>query len=477
MQRIFFSNLVLTLFLNLLIKPLALFGIDATVQNRVGPEEYGLYFSLLNLSVIFNMLIDLGINNYTTKNIAQEPEIAKKYFGKLISFRLLLFLAYLVVVFTFGAIVGYNAEQFSILLILSFNQLFILITAFCRSHFSGFHFFKYDALISVLDRTLLILFGGSLLFLPGLGIKITVELFVGIHLICYALTTVVALALLLKHVDRPYFQWDLKFSLGYVKQSLPYALLVVLMLLYTRVDGVMLERIHPKGAYESGIYAQGFRLLDALFMFGMIFTSLLFPMFSKQLKEDRKAMHDLLFNAGNLLTAGSLVIVIVVISNASFLLNLIYTNGDASVPSFQLLMGSFLAIAVNFIFGTLLTANGNMKFLNWTSVVGIFVNAGLNLWLIPKYGATGAALTTLVTQSIVSLSQFIYCQKLFQIGFNLNLIVRYFLLVFPLIGLVYFLPNIEGLFFIQMVLGGILLIALSFIRVDSLKMLLSKSEK
>ena len=81
MQRIFFSNLVLTIFLNLLIKPLALFGIDATVQNRVGPEEYGLYFSLLNLSVIFNMLIDLGINNYTTKNIAKNQKLQRSISG------------------------------------------------------------------------------------------------------------------------------------------------------------------------------------------------------------------------------------------------------------------------------------------------------------------------------------------------------------------------------------------------------------
>ncbi len=58
MQRIFFSNLVLMMFLNLLIKPIALFGIDATVQNRVGAAEYGLYFSLLNFSVILNMLLD-----------------------------------------------------------------------------------------------------------------------------------------------------------------------------------------------------------------------------------------------------------------------------------------------------------------------------------------------------------------------------------------------------------------------------------
>ena len=86
--------------LNLLVKPIALFGIDATVQNRVGPENYGLYFSLLNLSVLFNILLDVGINNFTTKNLAQEPEKIKKYFGKVFSFRLVLFSIYSV--FTFG---------------------------------------------------------------------------------------------------------------------------------------------------------------------------------------------------------------------------------------------------------------------------------------------------------------------------------------------------------------------------------------
>ena len=94
MQKKFLSSLLITIFLNLLIKPISLFGIDATVQNKVGPEEYGLYFSLLNLSVILNMLLDLGINNYTTKRIAQRPEIAKRYFSKVFSFRLILFLIY-----------------------------------------------------------------------------------------------------------------------------------------------------------------------------------------------------------------------------------------------------------------------------------------------------------------------------------------------------------------------------------------------
>ena len=73
MQRIFFSGLFITLLLNILIKPLALFGIDAVVQNRVGPNDYGTYFSLLNLSILFNIVLDIGINNYTTKKSGPRP--------------------------------------------------------------------------------------------------------------------------------------------------------------------------------------------------------------------------------------------------------------------------------------------------------------------------------------------------------------------------------------------------------------------
>ncbi|MFT5859245.1 MAG: hypothetical protein ACI865_001345, partial [Flavobacteriaceae bacterium] len=36
MQRKFLSGLALMLFLNLLIKPIAIFGIDAKIQNTVG---------------------------------------------------------------------------------------------------------------------------------------------------------------------------------------------------------------------------------------------------------------------------------------------------------------------------------------------------------------------------------------------------------------------------------------------------------
>jgi len=469
MQKTFLSSLLITIFLNLLIKPLALFGIDATVQNRVGTEEYGLYFSLLNLSVILNMLLDLGINNYTTKRIAQSPEIAQRYFAKVFSFRLLLFLFYFIVLMFFAYGLSYSSKALYILSILGVNQFLVMSTAYCRSHFAGFHFFKLDALISVLDRFLLIVIGSLFLFTNYTKTIMTIELFVWIHFFCYFITFSVAIFLLFKHIEKPFIKWDLPFSLSFVKRSLPYAILVVLMLLYTRLDGVMLERIHSNGAYESGIFAQGFRLLDALFMFGMIFSGILFPMFSKQLKNDISGVKPLLKTSGNLLISGAILIVFVTTYNAYFFLNLIYDKANESVQPFQWLMIGFLAICMNFIFGTLLTANGNLRILNISSAFGIILNVGLNFYLIPTHGAEGSAFASFVTQSFVALIQFFYCLKVFKLAISMKTIFNYFIFITLLVFVSNWQSNNHFLIVFQLSIGVLLMFILSFVDLKNLK--------
>ena len=60
----FSINLVFLLGLNLLVKPIYLFGVELGVQNAVGAEDYGLYYAMFNFTFLFNVLLDLGINNF-----------------------------------------------------------------------------------------------------------------------------------------------------------------------------------------------------------------------------------------------------------------------------------------------------------------------------------------------------------------------------------------------------------------------------
>jgi len=476
MQKKFLTNLVLIILLNLLIKPLAIFGIDAAVQNRVGAEDYGLYFSLLNFTFLFNILLDLGINNFTTKNVAQYPEIVPKYFGKVVALRLLLFFFYVLVTLSFGMFVGYEEKAFYFLFFLIINQLFVTIIAYARSHLAGLLFFKTDAIISVLDRVLLILFCGILLFGSITEIPFKIEWFIWIQTVCYAITCVVALIILVNKIGRPKIKFEKQFSLVILRQSLPFALLILLMMVYTRTDSVMIERLHENGSYESGVYAQGFRLLDAFFMFGMIFANLLFPIFSNMLK-NKESIKSLLEMSSKMLVWGALAIAGICFFNAELILGLIYTNDvQAAIFPFQLLMITFVGMSITLVYGTLLTANGNLKFLNQISGFGLILNIIINLFLIPEYGAVGASIATLITQGIVGIAQFFYVTKIFEIHFSLIRVIGFFTFIAIIIGGSLLANHFHIQLLVQLLALGALIILFKVINVKELIQLLKKEQ-
>ncbi len=472
MQKKFISNLVLMVFLNLLVKPFAIFKIDAVVQNRVGEEEYGLYFSLLNLTFLFNILMDLGINNFTTKNISQYPHIVSRYMGKLFSFRLLLFCVYSVITLGLGIILGHHGKAIYMLLFLIFNQFLATLISYFRSHFAGFLLFKTDAFISVLDRLLLILFCGLLLISSSQTGSFKIEWFVWIQTLCYSVTAIIAFILLAKQIGLPKFSWHWSFSKAIVKKSIPYALLILLMMVYTRSDSVILERLHPNGDYQAGIYAQGFRLLDAFFLFGMIFANLLFPLFSKIIRT-KESVIPLLITSGNLLVGGSILLISFCYFNSEFVMSLIYDkNIEQSIPSFKWLMLSFIGMSSSLIFGTLLTANGNLRILNIYSFITVIVSVGLNVFLIPKYGATGTAFVACITQCFIALIQFIYCAKEFQFKFSSIILLRYLFFVASVIGIFLVFQNIEmgsSKLIIELILCACTLFIFKMIDVKKLK--------
>lgn len=470
MQKKFISNLILIIVLNFLVKPLAILGIDSTVQNRVGADAYGVYFSLLNLSFLFNIVLDVGINNFTTSNVARNPKIAATYLSKLFSFRLILFGLYALITLAIALIIGYRGYELSILFILIFNQLLVTFISYFRSHFGGLHLFKTDAFISILDRLLLIIICGSVLFLPVFGGSFKIEWYIWMQTVCYGLTFLIAFFLLVKKTGFPSFKFSPVFSLAIIRKSYPYALLILLMMIYTRTDSIMLERIHPKGAFEAGIYAQGFRLLDAFFIFGMIFANLLLPIFSRLLKVDKTQISWLVNTSRNLLVGGAIFVALISFYHAEFILDLIYNkNISASVLPFQLLMWSFIGICITFIYGTLLTANGNLRFLNQVSFVGIVINIVLNSILIPQYGAEGAAFSTLITQSFTALIQIIYSHQYFKITFPISQVLYYFGFAGLLISLTFLISNTSILLLTQLLIGLVGMFLFKFIDLKGLK--------
>jgi hypothetical protein len=117
MRRFFAQNLFFLLLVNLWVKPAWIFLIDRNVQNLVGFEVYGRYQALLNLSLIFQILLDLGISNHNSRTLSQFPNMRTRIFPIMLTARLLLGGLYMAVVMSIGAVLGYQQTELWLLLL------------------------------------------------------------------------------------------------------------------------------------------------------------------------------------------------------------------------------------------------------------------------------------------------------------------------------------------------------------------------
>lgn len=449
MQRKFLINLILVLFLNLLIKPFYILGIDAEVLNRVEefyPGSYGDYFSLLGLSFIFNIFLDIGITNYNTKNVAQHAQILPKYYSKFIGVRFLLALFYIAILFVSGIVFNYNNEQFFILMVLGLNQILVAFILFIRSNLSGLMLFAKDSLLSVLDRLLLIIIGSAYLWGGISNYPLKIEWFVFAQTFAYLITLFVGLFFLRKNVKVMKVDFNRKISIAILKQSYPYALLILLMMIYYRVDSVMLERMLDDGGIAATNYAKGFRFFEAYNMIGYLFAGLLLPIFASLIKKKNvEEISDLMY-----LSLKTLLTISIVLAVSSFMVSKeimqwrFHDHGGellTSSYSFSMLMGCFVSVTITYVFGTLLTANGSLKLLNVVAAIGVVVNIVLNYILIPDYGSVGAAVASFITQAVTALAQFIIAFRVLNMNFNIRQFGVIFLFVVTFISGVYIIDH------------------------------------
>jgi O-antigen/teichoic acid export membrane protein len=431
LKRKFVTNLILLLTLNLLIKPFWILGIDRTVQNMVGDESYGMYFALFNFSLLLNILLDVGITNFNNKNIAQHNFLLKKHLSNIVGLKFMLAFVYAVFSLVVAAIIGYGKVQMHLLFFLIFNQFLISFTLYLRSNISGLHLFRTDSLLSVLDRSLMIAICSVLLFSESLKPYFTIEWFVYAQTAAYVLTSVITFAIVLHKSGKISIRFNPKFFAVFLRKSYPYALLILLMSFYNRIDGVMLERMLPEpiGQQQAGIYAQAFRLLDAVSMFGVLVAGLLLPIFARMIKQGEDVTQMIKLSFTFLFVTAVVVAVSSIFYNYEIMEVLYHSNTEHSSELLGILMSGFIGIATTYVFGTLLTANGSMKQLNIMAFFGMLVNVILNLVLIPRYQAFGSAYASLFTQIVTAGAQVILATIVFKLKPNYWFLLRLFAFV------------------------------------------------
>ena len=433
MQNRFIKNIIFLLFLNLLVKPFWILGIDREVQNILGDASYGTYLAVFNFSYLFYILLDLGITNFNSRAVAQDPKNLSKHFGGLTEIKLLLGLLYAVVIFVVGYFVGYNEGlKFKLLCWCGLNQILLSFILYLRSNIQGLLLFKQDSILSVFDRVLAIVIMCLVLWSGWFPReKFNVIWFLQAQTLAYICTLVFALIIVLRHVEKLSFKINFQFFKEILRQSLPFALLVLLMSVYSRIEPVLLERLLDDKGVQAGVYSRAYRLFDAGNNISNLFAIMLLPMFAATLK-NKLELNNLVKTSFNVIVAMSGIVMIMCVFYRQEIMLMMYHPEEAETEAaflmrigqyanvFPLLMGSFFCLSTTYVFGTLLTANGSLKQLNLVAAAGVVINILLNLIVIPRFQAVGAACTSLFVQAITAGLQFILAKRILKLEISGN---------------------------------------------------------
>ncbi len=424
MKKHFISNLILLVAVNLLIKPFWILGVERNIQLTLGYEQYGIYAGLMAFSFLMVTLLDMGINTYAASTVAKSPALLKTEFFPLTLFKLFTALVYIGLTYTLATVFNYESWRIELLLWIGLNQVLSYFFTFFRSLIGGLQLYRTDSLLSVADRSMMVLLCGFLLW--GNYTSVTLYNFIGAQTIAYLIAILSGGIVLVPHLKGIQFSLYTVQIKAVIKKTMPYALLSLVMTLYTRLDAVLIKQLLVDGDIQNGIYASSYRLLDACNMMVAMVSMLLLPMFSKMIAEKQKLEHLVELASAVMIIPAAVIAIAAFFYKEALMKSMFPASTTEANRVFGWIILSFIPMAMMYIYGTLLTANANLKTLILLAGIGLLMNMLLNFILIPPYKALGAAIATLTTQAFIGLSNWLTAKKALKLQFSAYFANRFF---------------------------------------------------
>jgi O-antigen/teichoic acid export membrane protein len=395
----------------LVIKAVYVFFIDRLIQNIVGPQAYGEYFSIFQASSIFIILSDAGINNYIINYKAGKP-INSDVLGRFIQIKLLLSILYCVVFVIFYSSFGF--KNFWLLMLVMILQLGASWHLFYRGLFRIRMMYFADGLVSLLDKLLLVILFGFLLWYQHY--KPDIYFFVICQ--CLAIWAVVLYLVFYFYVNTgnatpPFVEEDNVNIKEIAEKMWPYGLLLLFMGALNRQDAFMLKTLLPDGVVQTGYYAAGYRLLDAANIIGFIAATIIYS-YAAHNKQNLSRITSQVNKMGVFLFAIAVVSAIIFYIGAEQIQHLLYPGSPNQVVF--VLKYVFICLPAMYlvhVYGSVLSGAGFIKSFLIISIITWLVNFIGNYIFIPKYGLKSIVFVGILSQYIYALlCMFIYIRQI-----------------------------------------------------------------
>lgn len=393
------------------------------VARYLGPEQFGVYSYAAAFVALFSTIARLGLDGIVVRDLVNHPQERDVYLGtafwlKLIGAFVTLGLLAIAVQFTSNDATT-NLYIFIIASGLIFQSFDVV-----DFHFQSKVLSKYVSIAKLVQLAL-----SSILKLYFIFIQADLFWFVLVSLVDQI---TLALSLAFAYWRQKIGSFFLSFNLGAAKTMLrnswPLILSGIAISLYMRIDQVMIKEM--LGEKEVGLYSAAARLSEAWYFVPGIITASFFPAIVNAKKISQDLYYSRLQRLYTFLMWMAVAVAVPMTFISEWLVTLLY--GVAFKEAGQVLMihiwaGVFVSFGV--ASGSWYTTENLQRYALYRTLAGAVINIVLNLILIPRYGLVGAAISTVIAQSMAALF-FDVLSKKTRIVFFMKLKTLYFVNLF-----------------------------------------------
>ena len=390
------------LFATRIINQVAGFLLVVYASRRLGVEDFGKYSFVVALYLVFELISFFGLQNFLPREIGRRRDDAGKYFVHAAA--LVGGVALLLVAVMNGAAAAYGLarDTYVAAVIASVGLVPASLGAAAESTFIGIERAEFITLLTFVKRTLVTAASIWVLWL-GYGVVALLVVRAAVEFVSAGFS--VPLCLWQTRAGR--VRLDGAFLRQLLRGAAPFAGLAVLASVYWRLDVLLLQRL--VGAAEVGIYSASYRLMFLLTLVPESFMNAVYPNLARAWREDRPQFVRLAERSLRYLIAFALPAAVGAYVLAGPVVLLIYeVNFARSVAVFSILIFAVVPIYINNVFYRALFAAEQQIKSVLILVVNIVVMAAAGIWLIPRWGAAGAAAALLISLAVALVQNYLF---------------------------------------------------------------------
>ncbi len=391
------------LFSDILTKALSFF-LTILIARYLGVSDFGVYGFVLAFVGLFAFLPDFGLSTLLNREVAYDKDQAKKYLENFIVVKLIIGLFTFLII---AVIINSIDKPVNVVNLVYLGVVFILLDSyalFFRAVFRAFEKMEYEGIVRIV-RNICLLSLGIFAIYQNLGIFGIIVAFV----LSTALELILSLYLITKYFTKFTINLDSKFCFNCLKSASFFLISSVLMTLYFKIDITMLSILADD--QKVGLYNSAYYFVILMNIIPSVFLPSIFPIFSKK-HEDLSYIKKLYTRALAILVLVSVVMTLILLIFSKDIITLFYGNEYSSaVESFRILVVAGGIIIFDRIGIDLLNAIKKQKVNTFIMGICAFLNVILNLFLIPVYYETGAAIATLITEIFLLVLLMIFTYK------------------------------------------------------------------